>query len=778
MSLNIKDESSPIVTSLSEKFIITAHELKSKNDFFAKQFKYISSDYDVSLGYLVKNSIKKWHSPISLPFKLAKFWINENYTIAPFRLGGKTFHKVITAYENYGFAGVRNFLNRPFLTSFMRANAYTALCRHLRSKRNMPGMLAAAKLAYNIEPRPFRLKWYALRLNEAGYVIEAASLLGILEGECAFSNTEQKVNNEIQIHAFAKSVYDAVIAHLPQLALLFTNKKDYQKCKNLKDKKEVLRQAANIIRANKNSHELAAWQLAFLGANQATDKANRLSIIRLAAMLHNSPLLLGAWFYLALNNNHYWDAFKAFSRLKKERKFLPGHWQRFIDFMEKSQLAQLELFNEIPGPGSSRKIPFAKKRICYILHNSLPFSSGGYATRSHGMACGLRKSGFEVIVITRPGYPGDIIPNFGETEQACDTLDGIPYQRIFQPGSKGIPPLEYIKRAAHALEQKFRELRPEIVMAASNYLTGLPALMACRRLGIPFIYEVRGLWEITRISREPAFGDTAAFFIQKIFEARVCRLADHALTLTRGLKKELMDRGVREKSISIAPNACDIEAFSPQERDKRLAHKYGIPADAPVIGYIGTFVVYEGLDLLIDACVSLKKKGYVFRILLVGNENASGKERGPISADLRRRAAVGGLEDWLIMPGRIPHAEVAAHYSLTDIAPFPRKAWPVCEIVSPMKPLEAMAMGKAVVASSVDALAEMILDGETGLIFEKENLKDLEDKLELYLKNPALRRKTGENARKFIARNRSWTEVISKVAPIIENIMHMTQESK
>lgn len=767
----MNDEPTSKTISLPEIFLATIHELKSENDSFATQFKYGSSNYDASLKTLIKDSIKKWHFPVSLPFKLVKLWLNENYTIAPLRLGGKTYHKVITTYEKYGFSGVRKFLAKPFLTQFMIANAYTALCRHLRIKKNMPGMLAAAKLAYNIEPKYFRLKWYALRLNEAGYEIEAASLLNILEGKCSFSDTEEKVNNEVQIKAFAKSVYDVFLAYLPQLILLFNNDKGCQYSGALSDNKKILKHAAHIIKTNKGHNEFAAWKLAALAANNDIMKPIRYRFIRLAAILHNSPFLLGAWFYLALNSNHYRDAFKAFDRLKKCHKFPAGCWQRFIKLIEKSQLAQLEIFNEISGPVIPRQIPLKKKRICYILHNSLPFSSGGYATRSHGVACGLQKSGFEVIVVTRPGYPGDIIPNFKETEHSGDLLDGIAYQRIFHPASKGMSPLEYIKQAADALQQKFIELRPELVMAASNYLTGFPTLIACRRLGIPFIYEVRGLWEITRISREPAFGDTATFFIQKIFEARVCHLADHALTLTSGLKKELISRGVREKSLSIAPNACDPEAFFPVERNYKLAHKYGIPDEVPVIGYIGTFVAYEGLEFLIDACASLKKKGYAFRILLVGNENASGKGRGTLTEELARKAAFGGLEDWLTMPGRIPHADVAAHYSLIDIAPFPRKAWPVCEIVSPMKPLEAMAMGKAVVASSVDALAEMLIDGQTGLIFEKENVKDLEEKLEMCLKNPDLRRKMGANARDFIIQNRSWAKVTSEVSQIIKNII-------
>lgn len=126
----------------------------------------------------------------------------------------------------------------------------------------------------------------------------------------------------------------------------------------------------------------------------------------------------------------------------------------------------------------------------------------------------------------------------------------------------------------------------------------------------------------------------------------------------------------------------------------------------------------------------MKKQGIEFRLLLVGNENASGQGRGPISEEIINIAETNGFSEWLIMPGRVPHEEVENYYSLIDIAPFPRKPWPVCEMVSPMKPLEAFAMEKAVVVSSVRALQEMVEHEQTGLIFEKGNVESLANVLE------------------------------------------------
>ena len=312
--------------------------------------------------------------------------------------------------------------------------------------------------------------------------------------------------------------------------------------------------------------------------------------------------------------------------------------------------------------------------------------------------------------------------------------------------------------AAEKIEDRLRELRPELVIAASNHLTSLPAQIAAARQGTPFIYEVRGFWEITRASREPEYLDTEAYSVQARLEAISADSADHVFTLTGGMREELIRRGVSGAKVTLLPNSCLPEQFLPQPRDRQLAEALNIPEDVPVIGYIGSFVQYEGLDDLARAAAILKGRGVEFRLLLVGNENVSRQEKGPITAMIEAVATESGLADWLIMPGRVPHDQVAMYYSLIDIAPFPRKPQLVTEMVSPMKPLEAMAMQKAVAASSVAALAEMIRDGETGLIFEKGNPGALADVLQRLIEDPELREKLGRNGRTWVETERSWPQ--------------------
>ena len=288
-------------------------------------------------------------------------------------------------------------------------------------------------------------------------------------------------------------------------------------------------------------------------------------------------------------------------------------------------------------------------------------------------------------------------------------------------------------------------------------------MIAAKRLGIPFYYEVRGLWEITRVSREPEFEKKPAYTVQVLLETLAAKHADHVFTLTQPMVNELVKRGVESNSISLVPNSCSPENFIPKERDMELVKKLKIPNNVPVIGYIGTFVQYEGLDNLAEACALLKMKGVQFRLLLVGNENASGQEVGPITAKISEIATTYGFADWLIMPGRIPFDEVESYYSLIDIAPFPRKPQPVCELVSPMKPLEALAMKKAVLVSSVQALKEMVVEEETGLVFEKGNINDLADKLQLLIDNKILRHILGENGRVWVEQERNWVKTTETI---------------
>lgn len=414
-------------------------------------------------------------------------------------------------------------------------------------------------------------------------------------------------------------------------------------------------------------------------------------------------------------------------------------------------LGRANLARWAAAPAASRgKTRAEGKRVLNVLSFSLPYASVGYATRSHGLALGIRDAGYDIRPYTRPGFPYDFKDDWdGLTLPQSEEIDGITYRRLFDVQRKGQDETAYMTQAVSCLEQAIDAERPEIVHAASNYVTALPALIAAKRRGVPFIYEIRGFWEITRSSRDEDFAHTPKYRQMEYFEALVTRHADHIITITTAMKNELVARGVAAEKISIAYNSVDPRRFTARPRNAALAERLSIPAHVPVIGYVGSFVDYEGLDDLIEACGALAREGYDFRLLLVGD--------GAAKKDMERQIAkIDALEGRAILTGRVPHEEVEDYYTLIDIAPFPRKPWQVCEMVSPLKPFEAMALEKAVVVSGTDALLEIVSDGETGLVFAKGDTGSLQAALARLIDDAVLRAQLGGKARAWIERERSW----------------------
>ncbi len=417
------------------------------------------------------------------------------------------------------------------------------------------------------------------------------------------------------------------------------------------------------------------------------------------------------------------------------------------------------------GPAAAR--PAAPRRLAYVAHTTVPWATVGYATRTHGLAQALVGHGADLVCLTRPGYPADMFPELDEGAIArSHEVDGVAYRHLAEPRRDRCA--DYLERAVDPLKAEIAALAPACVVAASNHQTALPALIAARELGLPFAYEVRGFWEITRLSHDPGFDRTLSFQRQVHLEAMTARGADWVFTLTEAMREELVRRGVPPERLSLLPNAADAEVFAPRERDRDLARRVGLPDGVPVIGYIGSFVEYEGLDDLIAAAALLRASGHEFRLLLVGSEGPTSFGRTPITDRLLGMAEQGGLDDWLVMPGRVPFDAVMGWYSLIDVAPFPRRPSAVTEMVSPLKPLEAMAMAKAVVVSGVAPLREIAGEGSRGLVFRGGDAADLAAKIASCLDRPEAARAMGERARRWVETERNWGAIAREMLARVE----------
>lgn len=392
----------------------------------------------------------------------------------------------------------------------------------------------------------------------------------------------------------------------------------------------------------------------------------------------------------------------------------------------------------------------------YLLHNSLPYDSGGYAMRSHGLITSIGSLGiYKVIALSRPGYPSDhkkyISKKLPNIIPRLDVVDDVIYYRSDQSVRKSSLTLtEYIDVYSENIKKLIKEKNVSIIHAASNFPNAFAAIQAARIAGIKSVYEVRGLWEVTRLSRQEGWDNTDQYQYMAKMEADACKAADAVITITHALKELMISRGVPEGKITVVPNCVHTDRFLPLEKDIALADDLGISNYDVVIGYVGSIVNYEGLDDLLKACQLLVKDGVSnFKLLVVGD--------GAVLDDLKKMSSKLGIDDNVIFTGRVPYDEVNKYYSLVDITPFPRKPYKVCEIVSPLKPFEALATGKAVVVSSCEALIEIIKDGSTGLVFEKGSVEDFFNTMKRLIEDPELRRELGENGRKWVLENRDWS---------------------
>ncbi|WP_169251276.1 glycosyltransferase [Brevibacterium sp. 'Marine'] len=394
-----------------------------------------------------------------------------------------------------------------------------------------------------------------------------------------------------------------------------------------------------------------------------------------------------------------------------------------------------------------------RERVMYCAHSTPMFNSNGYSTRTRGVVAGLAQAGIDVTVVARAGYPWDsavdtVVPN--ETRYVSE-LDDVRYVHLPGPNLNNYPLDRYTIQAADSLVREAKLLRPSIIHAASNFRNALPALIAARRLGLPFVYEVRGLWEVTEASNKEGWDATERYSLMANLETLVATEADAILAITQEVADELIARGVTATKIKIAPNSVDSNSFLPLPVDAEYAKKRNIRTDVPTIGFAGSLVEYEGLDTLLEAGKILDEHDREFQIVIAGS--------GSYEAELRKKCDDERIRN-VAFTGRVPIAEMRRLYSLFDIMPCPRKSLPVTEMVSPLKPLESFASSKAVVLSDVSP--HRILAGkneERALLFPAGNAEALAAVLERLIDDHELTEELGRRGRRWVRSSRSWTSL-------------------
>jgi PEP-CTERM/exosortase A-associated glycosyltransferase len=239
-------------------------------------------------------------------------------------------------------------------------------------------------------------------------------------------------------------------------------------------------------------------------------------------------------------------------------------------------------------------------------------------------------------------------------------------------------------------------------------------------------------------------------------------------TICEGLRSEIVGRGLDRDKVTVIPNAVDIEKFTlGGAPDEALKRALGL-GDAVVLGFIGSFYAYEGLPLLLEALPLILSAEPRARVLLVGG--------GPQEADLRARAASLGIGEKVLFTGRVPHGEVPRYYDLVDVLVYPRLSMRLTELVTPLKPLEAMAQGRVLVASDVGGHKELIRDRETGILFKAGDAHALARAVVGLLGDRAAWPRIRSAARRFVERERNWAGSVERYRPVYEPVLGVGQE--
>lgn len=388
-------------------------------------------------------------------------------------------------------------------------------------------------------------------------------------------------------------------------------------------------------------------------------------------------------------------------------------------------------------------------RVLHVFDHSLPLHSG-YTFRSRSILRAQHELGIDTVHVTSTKH---VDPSASDV----DTADGLTFYRT-RPGALAAMPVLNQFDVVSTLKQRILEVarqeKVHLLHAHSPCLNGLAAVSAGRALGLPVVYETRAFWEDAAVDQGKAREGDLRYNITRALETRVYRQANEVTCICEGLRSDIVARGIPSQRVTIVPNAVDASQFPLLGgRDAALESHLGL-VGKQVLGFIGSFYPYEGLDLLIEALPKIAAQHPGVVLLLVGG--------GMEERMLRDLAAARGMSDRVIFTGRVPHHEVPAYTSLVDLFVFPRKSMRLTETVTPLKPLEAMAQGRVVLASDVGGHKELIDDGRTGLLFKAGDIADLARSVGSFLSGTRDARSMIEAGRAFIESERNWRTVSSR----------------
>lgn len=399
--------------------------------------------------------------------------------------------------------------------------------------------------------------------------------------------------------------------------------------------------------------------------------------------------------------------------------------------------------------------------VLHVLDHSIPLQSG-YTFRTRAILREQHALGWTTTQVTSPKH------NLGKSAPPVEQVDGLDFYRC--DGTQGLwtslpvaGQWSVISVLSKRLMEVGRAVRPNVLHAHSPALNGVAAIRAGRVLGIPVVYEVRGFWEDAAVSHGTSSEGGLRYRLTRAMETWVLQRADEVTCICEGIRQDLISRGIPPNKITIIPNAVDASRFQPVgARDVELERRLRLEGKK-VVAFIGSFYAYEGLDLLVEAMPKLISAHPDLRLLLVGG--------GEVAEAIKQQVDELGLQDVVIMTGRVPHSEVESYYSVADLLVYPRKSMRLTELVTPLKPLEAMAQKSMFLASDVGGHKELVKDGVTGALFKADDVGDLANSILSLLneqhKWPLIR----DAGRDFVENERNWTNSVANLKLVYQRLL-------
>lgn len=388
-------------------------------------------------------------------------------------------------------------------------------------------------------------------------------------------------------------------------------------------------------------------------------------------------------------------------------------------------------------------------RVLHVLDHSIPLHSG-YTFRTRSILREQRALGWETFHVTGAKQ--------GSGDMLEETSDGLHFYRTPSgPTLSKLPVLnqvDVIDGLAKRLAEIIPVVKPDVLHAHSPVLNAIAALRAGKKFGIPVVYEVRAFWEDAAVDHGTSTENGLRYKLTRALETYALKRADAVTTICEGLRKDIVARGIPADKVTVIPNAVDIDKFAlGGSADQALKDKLGL-SGSRLIGFIGSFYAYEGLDVLLRAVPKLTARMPDLRVLLVGG--------GPQDAQLRQLAKDLKIEDKVVFTGRVPHDQVNKYYDLLDVLVYPRLPMRLTDLVTPLKPLEAMAQGRILAASDVGGHLELIADGKTGVLFRANDTDSLVEKVAALLESQQTWPELRKAGRDYVELERNWPVSVAR----------------